>query len=82
MKTWLWPDRTIGKRESGTLREEHNATVNQCADLCAALEACAFALEGATTMLDPAKVSTAHVNGFAAALLNAGAALDKARSVK
>ena len=36
-KTWLWPDRTIGKRESGMLRAEHNALVNQCADLLAAL---------------------------------------------
>jgi len=40
-KAWLWPDRTIGKRESGTLREEHNATVNAHADL---LEACQMAL--------------------------------------
>lgn len=23
-----WPDRTIGKRESRTIRESHNATVN------------------------------------------------------
>ena len=27
-KTWLWPDRVIGKRESRELREEHNALVN------------------------------------------------------
>lgn len=25
---WLWPDRTIGKRESRQLREEHNALLN------------------------------------------------------
>lgn len=27
-KSWLWPDRTIGKAESRNLREEHNALVN------------------------------------------------------
>jgi len=26
--SWLWPDRTIGKRESRELREEHNRLVN------------------------------------------------------
>jgi len=35
--TWLWPDRAIGKRESRTLREEHNATVNALADTVEAL---------------------------------------------
>lgn len=29
MKPWLWPDRTIGKRESRALREEHNAAVEE-----------------------------------------------------
>jgi len=38
--SWLWPDRTIGKRESRTLREEHNATVNSHADLLACLRKC------------------------------------------
>lgn len=33
MKTWLWPDRAIGKRESRELREAHNATVNMAAEL-------------------------------------------------
>ena len=28
-QSWLWPDRTIGKRESRRLREEHNALVNE-----------------------------------------------------
>lgn len=44
MKTqsWLWPDRTIGKKESRVLREEHNAVVNLNADL---LVACNQALE-------------------------------------
>jgi len=27
-KCWLWPDHTIGKRESRRLREKHNALVN------------------------------------------------------
>jgi hypothetical protein len=35
--TWLWPDHKIGKRESRKLREEHNALMNQSADLLAAL---------------------------------------------
>lgn len=33
MKSWLWPDRTIGKRESRLLREEHNKLVNTCDNL-------------------------------------------------
>lgn len=37
-KPWLWPDRTIGKRESRVLREEHNALFNSHAELLAALE--------------------------------------------
>lgn len=36
---WLWPDRTIGKRESRILREEHNEAINQRAELLEALEA-------------------------------------------
>lgn len=31
--SWLWPDRTISKRESRQLREEHNALVNEYAEL-------------------------------------------------
>jgi hypothetical protein len=27
-RTWLWPDRPIGKRESRQLREEHNKAIN------------------------------------------------------
>lgn len=38
-KSWLWPDHTIGKRESRQLREEHNALVNSHAELLAALQA-------------------------------------------
>ncbi len=33
VQSWLWPDRTISKRESRQLREEHNALVNQCSEL-------------------------------------------------
>jgi hypothetical protein len=36
--TWLWPDHVISKRESGELREQHNATVNSHAELLALLE--------------------------------------------
>lgn len=37
-RTWLWPDRTIGKRESRDLREEHNALVKLNVELLAVLE--------------------------------------------
>lgn len=37
-QSWLWPDRTIGKRESRKLREEHNALVNLNAELMEALK--------------------------------------------
>ena len=39
MKFWLWPNRVIGKRRSGELREEHNKAVQQIHDLRNALEA-------------------------------------------
>lgn len=39
MKFWLWPNRVIGKRRSGELREEHNKAVQQIHDLREALEA-------------------------------------------
>jgi hypothetical protein len=32
VRPWLWPDHTIGKRESRELREEHNRAVNDHAD--------------------------------------------------
>lgn len=32
-QSWLWPDRVIGKRESRTLRDEHNSLVNSRAGL-------------------------------------------------
>lgn len=38
-RSWLWPDRAIGKRASRHLREEHNALVNSHAELLAALKA-------------------------------------------
>lgn len=37
---WLWPDRTIGKRESRQLREEHNKVVNAHANLLEVLKLC------------------------------------------
>jgi hypothetical protein len=37
-RAWLWPDHVIGKREARRLREEHNAAVNERADLLAALQ--------------------------------------------
>ena len=36
--TWLWPDRTIGKRESRALRDEHNRLINSHAKLLEAIE--------------------------------------------
>lgn len=33
MRTWLWPDRNIGKRESRRLREEHNAAISAAFEL-------------------------------------------------
>ena len=38
VQSWLWRDRNFGKRESRLLREEHNRTVQQHADLLSALE--------------------------------------------
>ncbi len=38
-RTWLWPDRVVGKRESRQLRDEHNALVNSHDDLRLALAA-------------------------------------------
>jgi hypothetical protein len=35
-RSWLWPDRVIGKRESRTPREEHNILVNKYATLARA----------------------------------------------
>ena len=40
MQSWLWPDRTIGKRESRQLREEHNELVNEHAAMLDALRWC------------------------------------------
>ena len=40
---WLWPNRKIGKKESGEMREEHNAVVNDNANLLEALQAVADA---------------------------------------
>ena len=43
-----WPDRTIGKRESRTIRESHNATVNA---LCESEERIRAAVEHITESL-------------------------------
>ena len=62
-RPWLWPDRTIGKRESRRLREEHNETVNQHADMLAALQECeAWFNHPAirTTMIKLGEQSTFH----------------------
>ncbi len=37
---WHWPDHVISKRESRRLREEHNARMNERAELLEALESC------------------------------------------
>jgi|CXWL01.1.fsa_nt_gi hypothetical protein len=36
-KFWFWPDRTIGKKESRILREEHNELANERHSLVVAL---------------------------------------------
>ena len=36
-KTWHWPDKCIGRRESRTLRDEHNAVVNSQEELATSL---------------------------------------------
>lgn len=38
-KSWLWPDRTIGKKESRVLRDEHNALYNEFDTVLRGLEA-------------------------------------------
>lgn len=39
-QSWLWPNRSIGKRESRLLRDEHNALVNDYVRLLDALREC------------------------------------------
>jgi hypothetical protein len=52
MRSWLWPDHVIGKRESRRLRDEHNAAVNEAGKLAEALEGMmrAFAWNAETTV--------------------------------
>lgn len=38
-KSWLWPDKVIGKRESRRLRDEHNALANSHDKLLAVCKA-------------------------------------------
>lgn len=37
-KCWLWPNKIINKADSGKLRDEHNAAVNEHGIMKAALE--------------------------------------------
>jgi len=53
-KSWLWPDRTIGKMESRVLRDEHNALVNEVATLRARCERLEAALKGCAAALKEA----------------------------
>ena len=39
-QSWLWPDHTIGKRESRQLREEQNALVNAYNEVLNVLREC------------------------------------------
>ena len=68
-KPWLWPDRTIGKRESRELREEHNEAINQRADLLEALQEFVATSEPSTLNYE---------NRCAAAMVNARATINKA----
>ena len=52
VKSWLWPDRTIGKMESRILRDEHNAAVNEVTALRARCERLEAALTSILTTLD------------------------------
>lgn len=71
LKSWLWPDHNIGKRESRRLRDEHNATVNVAVDLLAALRRVVATCHG-----DP--LTDAAREAKNAALYDAAAAIAKA----
>lgn len=43
---WLWPDKTIEKRESHQLREEHNKLVDSHNKLLDALQTCETLFSG------------------------------------
>jgi hypothetical protein len=45
-RPWLWPDRCFGMNRARQLREEHNDTVNEHADLLAALRAIIARVDG------------------------------------
>ena len=74
-KTWLWPDRTIGKKESRVLREEHNALVNSHADLLAACESLVGQVNGLVLVNLPGAAQI----GVRLAMSDARAAIAKAR---
>jgi hypothetical protein len=62
VKTWLWPNRTIGKAESGVLREEHNAAVNENAELLVAASDAVASLNYAATVLQAPSSSSLREN--------------------
>jgi len=55
-RSWLWPDRTIGKRESRELREEHNRVINLNAGLLDTLRMVQVACDNVGIKLDKAFV--------------------------
>ena len=69
-KSWLWPDRTIGMRESRALREEHNAVVNSHAELLSATASFLDAY-GAGEFDDPCKV-VPYIKRFEDAIASGG----------
>lgn len=75
-KCWLWPDRTIGKRESRQLREEHNKIVNQHAELLEAVKKCEDAIGFARLT---GKLSNSGLSPVNDALVSARTALDHIR---
>lgn len=70
-QSWLWPDRTIGKRESRELREEHNRAVNA---LAAVSEALVFAETKRGEMIDQRDALLAAAKGAEARLTAAARA--------
>jgi hypothetical protein len=79
-RPWLWPDHAIGKREARRLREEHNATVNEHADLLAALRAIIARVDGVFD--DPALMAYGPLAGKDSDVLTiARAAIAKAERV-
>ncbi len=57
-KCWLWPNRIINKADSGKLRDEHNAAVNEHDIMKAALEE----IKTELSMHPEAKIGNAKVH--------------------